>query len=198
MESKNETWQTEPKLKRKTRFPWLGRWRCWFSVRESRSFSVMVVITPNGYLVMKYLKFSWPHWVSRERVNNCWWGWQNRTDLGKCTRLYDETRRLYLVPCWLFLVFRCIGECIKKKKKSKKKSLDMFCHSVWIKVPSAGSNCTAMPATVQRALVFRDWIRIFGFSFSFSECLMCTVSSFLFTVALLSWQNINGGWSRGL
>ena len=25
-------------------------------------------------------------------VNNCWWGWQNRTDPRKCTHLYDETQ----------------------------------------------------------------------------------------------------------
>ena len=28
----------------------------------------------------------------KEWVNNCWWGWQNRTDLGKCTHLYDGIR----------------------------------------------------------------------------------------------------------
>ena len=36
---------------------------------------------------------SWPLiWHAKEWVNNCWWGWQNRTDLGKCTHLYDETQ----------------------------------------------------------------------------------------------------------
>ena len=38
-------------------------------------------------------------YIYREWVNNCWWGWQNRTDLGKCTHLYD-------------LVFRRVDEYI--------------------------------------------------------------------------------------
>ena len=32
------------------------------------------------------------HASIEEWVNNCWWGWQNRTDLGKCTRQCDETQ----------------------------------------------------------------------------------------------------------
>jgi len=31
-------------------------------------------------------------WVSEEWVNNSWWGWQNRTELGKCTHQCDETQ----------------------------------------------------------------------------------------------------------
>ena len=31
--------------------------------------------------------------IIEEWVNNCRWGWQNWTVLGKCTHLYDETRK---------------------------------------------------------------------------------------------------------
>ena len=30
--------------------------------------------------------------LSEPRVKNCWWGWQNRTDPGKCTHQCDETQ----------------------------------------------------------------------------------------------------------
>ena len=28
----------------------------------------------------------------KEWMNNCWWGWQNRTALAKCTQLFDDTQ----------------------------------------------------------------------------------------------------------
>ena len=30
--------------------------------------------------------------IRKEWVNNCWWGWQNRTTLEKCPHLYNETQ----------------------------------------------------------------------------------------------------------
>ena len=30
--------------------------------------------------------------VFKEWVNNCWWGWQNRTALEKCTHQYEDTQ----------------------------------------------------------------------------------------------------------
>ena len=32
------------------------------------------------------------HTLSEEWINNCWWSWQNRTGLGKCTHQCDETQ----------------------------------------------------------------------------------------------------------
>ena len=51
-------------------------------------------------------------------VNNCWRGWQNRTDLGKSTHLYDETQgntsngRFFFFFFFFPLVFRRIDEYI--------------------------------------------------------------------------------------
>ena len=44
--------------------------------------------------------------IFREWVKNCWWGWQNRTALEKCTHLYEEIQKndedfrlCLIVPC---------------------------------------------------------------------------------------------------
>ena len=66
---------------------------------ESRTVKLLTVIESNLWQNMT-LVFAccWVFFgvvgffVSKEWVNNCWWGWQNRTDLGKCTHLYGKTQ----------------------------------------------------------------------------------------------------------
>ena len=38
--------------------------------------------------------------ICKEWVNNCWWSWQNRTTLEKCTHLYNETQETIKHKCF--------------------------------------------------------------------------------------------------
>ena len=42
--------------------------------------------------VLKRCSLAWGGLLEGKWVNNCWWGWQNRRDLGKCTHQCDETQ----------------------------------------------------------------------------------------------------------
>ena len=44
----------------------------------------------DGWPVL-YCVFVTTNFIFKEWVNNCWWGWQNRTVLKKCIHLYDKT-----------------------------------------------------------------------------------------------------------
>ena len=80
---------------------WLAYFiECFFNIHRSG------VLTALAWLVRK--QYPWSHDImgsgdgsvvklfehqthdQKEWVNNCWWGWQNKTDLGRCTHLYKE------------------------------------------------------------------------------------------------------------
>ena len=55
--------------------------------------------------------------LSKEWVSNCWWGWQNRTALEKCTNLYNETQGTIKHKRFRQIVF--VG--CKKRENSKRR-----------------------------------------------------------------------------
>ena len=62
-----------------------------------------------NHTVLRFLGFIWLFTMDPvsltfllKWVNNCWWGWQNRIDLGKCTHQYDEKRGI--IVSLLFVV----------------------------------------------------------------------------------------------
>ena len=52
----------------------------------------------NWHLLIQGNLLSYKEWV-----NNCWWGWQNRTVLEKWTYLYDNAQGTIIVLCVLYM-----------------------------------------------------------------------------------------------
>ena len=57
-----------------------------------------------------------------EWVNNCWWGWQNRTDLGICTHQCDGTQGNNSTQALLtkIVYFRCEKTDNKRRRKQRR------------------------------------------------------------------------------
>ena len=62
-----------------------------------------------NHTVLRFLGFIWLFTMDPvsltfllKWVNNCWWSWQNRIDLGKCTHQYDEKQGI--IVSLLFVV----------------------------------------------------------------------------------------------
>ena len=99
------------------------------------------------------------NYVLHKWVNNCWWGWQNRRDLGKCTHQCDETQgnnsvqaistkkcllQLFLVCpllCFLLFVVVCLSSCTRRRKFAESACALLFpCVSShwWVHFPWSG------------------------------------------------------------
>ena len=72
-------------------------------------------------------------WHAKEWVNNCWWGWQNRIALEKCTHLYDEIQRTIKHKRFRQKVFiRCKKiDNNRRRKERRRKSFYFNSLSPW-------------------------------------------------------------------
>ena len=66
--------------------------------KANEALYTVLQIVPSCKVSQSHMQWK-KHHKTRDWVNNCWWGWQNRTDLGKCTHLYDETQALSTENC---------------------------------------------------------------------------------------------------
>ena len=77
---------------------WLQRTKSFSQCTEERAEQCTVTLYHFEEMIWRKLRTVWRltklskfQLFPKQWVNNCWWSWQNRTALEKCTHLYDDT-----------------------------------------------------------------------------------------------------------
>ena len=93
-----------------------------------------------------------------EWVNNCWWGWQNRTDLGKCTHHCDKTQGNNSTRALSTIFFFFLHP--KKTTFVKRAGVLLFpcfLSQRWVHFPRSLLCCLQYPVLCPVITIFNNW-----------------------------------------